>query len=100
MGSCLVGTHITSAYEFIVTSAGREFANGHQTIVSEIFPLSIRARGASIGASSNWLNNFAIALFVPSMFAGWAWGTYIFFAVFLLGGFVSKSSRCLTGRLC
>ncbi|CAN8103683.1 unnamed protein product [Discula destructiva] len=58
------------------------------TLVSEIFPLSTRARGASIGASSNWVNNFAIALFVPSMFAAWAWGTYIFFAVFLLGGFI------------
>ena len=38
------------------------------TLVSEIFPLSIRAKGASIGASSNWLNNFAIAFFVPPMF--------------------------------
>ncbi|KAF1989343.1 quinate permease [Aulographum hederae CBS 113979] len=53
------------------------------TLVSEIFPLSIRAKGASIGASSNWLNNFAVAFFVPPMFEAWAWGTYIFFAVFL-----------------
>ena len=56
--------------------------------MSEIFPLSIRARGASIGASSNWLNNFAIAFFVPPMFDAWAWGTYIFFAVFLAAGIV------------
>ena len=56
------------------------------TIVAEIFPLSIRAKGASIGASSNWLNNFAIAFFVPPMFEAWAWGTYIFFAVFLAVG--------------
>ncbi|RDW83500.1 hypothetical protein BP5796_04991 [Coleophoma crateriformis] len=56
------------------------------TLVSEIFPLSIRAKGASIGASSNWLNNFAIAFFVPPMLKAWAWGTYIFFAVFLFGG--------------
>lgn len=55
-------------------------------MVSEIFPLSIRARGASIGASSNWVNNFAIAFFVPPMFAAWAWGTYIFFAGFLAAG--------------
>ena len=34
------------------------------TLVSEIFPLSIRSKGASIGASSNWLNNFAVAFFV------------------------------------
>ncbi|KAK4544319.1 hypothetical protein LTR36_004210 [Oleoguttula mirabilis] len=44
--------------------------------------------GASIGASSNWINNFAIAFFVPPMFAHWFWGTYIFFAVFLAAGFV------------
>ncbi|KAK9775229.1 putative General substrate transporter [Seiridium cardinale] len=56
-------------------------------LVSEVFPLSIRARGASIGASSNWLNNFAIAFLVPPMFEAWAWGTYIFFAVFLFFGF-------------
>ncbi|EEA19416.1 MFS quinate transporter, putative [Talaromyces marneffei ATCC 18224] len=46
------------------------------TLVSEIFPLSIRAKGASIGAFSNWINNFAIALFVPPMFDAWAWGTH------------------------
>ncbi|KAK4506166.1 hypothetical protein PRZ48_004131 [Zasmidium cellare] len=45
------------------------------TLVAEIFPLSIRAKGASIGASSNWVNNFAIAFFVPPMFEAWAWGT-------------------------
>lgn len=54
--------------------------------MSEIFPLSIRAKGASIGASSNWVNNFAIAFFVPPMLQAWQWGTYIFFSVFLLGG--------------
>lgn len=58
------------------------------TLISEIFPLSIRAKGASIGASSNWVNNFAIAFFVPPMLQAWAWGTYIFFAVFLAGGIV------------
>ncbi|KAF9893526.1 hypothetical protein FE257_010838 [Aspergillus nanangensis] len=58
------------------------------TLVSEIFPLSIRAKGSSFGASSNWVNNFAVAFFVPAMFEGWAWGTYIFFAVFLAAGMV------------
>ena len=33
------------------------------------------------------MNNFAIAFFVPPMFAKLYWGTYIFFAVFLAGGF-------------
>lgn len=58
------------------------------TLVSEIFPLSIRAKGTSIGAFSNWLNNFAIAFFVPPMLEAWAWGTYIFFSVFLAAGIV------------
>lgn len=31
------------------------------------------------------VNNFAIAFFVPPMLSAWAWGTYIFFAVFLAG---------------
>ncbi|KIA75769.1 hypothetical protein HK57_00455 [Aspergillus ustus] len=44
--------------------------------------------GAAFGASSNWLNNFAVAFFVPPMFEAWAWGTYIFFAVFLAAGIV------------
>lgn len=56
------------------------------TVISEIFPLSIRAKGASIGASSNWLNNFAVAFFVPPMLKAWEWGTYIFFAGFLFVG--------------
>ncbi|RKL46043.1 hypothetical protein BFJ72_g2952 [Fusarium proliferatum] len=53
------------------------------TLVAEIFPLSIRSKGSSIGASSNWLNNFAVAFYVPPMFEALEWGTYIFFAVFL-----------------
>jgi MFS family permease len=57
------------------------------TIVSEIFPLSIRSKGASIGASSNWVNNFAIAFLVPPMFKHASFGTYIFFACMLAGGF-------------
>ncbi|KAF1812251.1 quinate permease [Eremomyces bilateralis CBS 781.70] len=56
------------------------------TLVSEIFPLSIRSKGASIGASSNWLNNFAVAFYVPPMFETLEWGTYIFFAGFLAAG--------------
>ncbi|KAF4976260.1 hypothetical protein FZEAL_7049 [Fusarium zealandicum] len=52
-------------------------------LVAEIFPLSIRSKGSSIGASSNWLNNFAVAFYVPAMLETLEWGTYIFFAGFL-----------------
>jgi len=52
----------------------------------EIFPLSIRAKGTSIGASSNWMNNFIIAFIVPPMITGIGWGMYLFFAVWLFLG--------------
>ncbi|KAJ9133708.1 quinate permease protein [Pleurostoma richardsiae] len=71
-----------------VGAFGATWGPASWTLVSEIFPLSIRSKGASFGASSNWVNNFAVAFFVPPMFEAWAWGTYIFFAVFLAGGIV------------
>ncbi|OJJ94985.1 hypothetical protein ASPACDRAFT_1892153 [Aspergillus aculeatus ATCC 16872] len=71
-----------------VGAFGATWGPASWTLVSEIFPLSIRAKGASFGASSNWLNNFAVAFFVPPMLSAWAWGTYIFFAVFLAAGIV------------
>ncbi|KAH8894964.1 quinate permease [Thozetella sp. PMI_491] len=71
-----------------VGAFGATWGPASWTLVAEIFPLSIRAKGASFGASSNWLNNFAVAFFVPPMFTAWGWGTYIFFAVFLAGGIV------------
>jgi Na+/melibiose symporter-like transporter len=50
-------------------------------------PLSIRAKGTSIAASANWMNNFIIAFVVPPMLDKISWGTYIFFAVWsALGG--------------
>lgn len=54
----------------------------------EIFPLSIRAKGTSIGASSNWMNNFIVAFVVPPMINGIGWGMYLFFAALLLLGAV------------
>jgi MFS family permease len=80
---------LTSPTAFIwvyIAAFGATWGPVSWTLISEIFPLSIRAKGASIGASSNWINNFAIAFFVPPMFKAWAWGTYIFFAVFLITG--------------
>ncbi|KAF7188372.1 Quinate permease [Pseudocercospora fuligena] len=80
---------VTSAFIWIYVGAfGATWGPVSWTLVAEIFPLSIRSKGASFGASSNWVNNFAIAFFVPPMFDAWAWGTYIFFAVFLAAGIV------------
>ncbi|THW40772.1 general substrate transporter [Aureobasidium pullulans] len=56
------------------------------TLIAEIFPLSIRAKGTSISASSNWMNNFVIAFITPPMLKSISWGTYIFFAGWLAVG--------------
>ncbi|KAF5391665.1 hypothetical protein D9757_002372 [Collybiopsis confluens] len=57
-------------------------------IVAEIFPLSVRSKGLSIAASSNWMNNFIVGQVTPTMIDKLGFGTFIFFGVFsLLGGF-------------
>jgi MFS family permease len=55
-------------------------------LIAEIFPLSIRAKGTAIGASSNWMNNFIVAFITPPMLEGISWGLYIFFAAWLALG--------------
>ncbi|RAK98461.1 putative MFS monosaccharide transporter [Aspergillus ibericus CBS 121593] len=48
-------------------------------VVSEVFPLSMRAKGVSIGGSSNWLNNFGVGLATSPFIAASTYGTFIFF---------------------
>jgi len=50
-------------------------------IVAEAFPLGLRAKGVSIGASSNWLNNFAVAISTPDFVAAAPYGAYIFLGI-------------------
>ncbi|MCO5566239.1 hypothetical protein L7F22_019915 [Adiantum nelumboides] len=47
-------------------------------VVAEVFPLGLRAKGVSIGASSNWLNNFAVAISTPDFVKAAPYGAYIF----------------------
>jgi hypothetical protein len=76
---------------------------GSWILIAEIFPISIRAKGTSIGASANWMNNFVIAFIVPPMLARLTWGTYIFFAVWTaLGGvfiYLRRWTWCLEAIL-
>lgn len=69
---------------------GYSWGPGAWVLVSEVFPLGVRAKGISIGGSSNWLNNFAIGQATPDMVAAMGFGTFIFFGVvcFLAAGFV------------
>lgn len=56
-------------------------------LVAEIWPLSIRGKGISIAASSNWMNNFIVGQVTPSMLTHISFGTFIFFGVFsFMGG--------------
>ncbi|ESK94686.1 sugar transporter [Moniliophthora roreri MCA 2997] len=56
-------------------------------IIAEIFPLSVRGKGISIAASSNWMNNFIVGQVTPAMIKNITFGTFIFFGAFsLMGG--------------
>uniref|UniRef100_A0A8H7XZV5 Major facilitator superfamily (MFS) profile domain-containing protein n=1 Tax=Psilocybe cubensis TaxID=181762 RepID=A0A8H7XZV5_PSICU len=56
-------------------------------LVAEIWPLSVRGKGLSISASSNWMNNFIVGQVTPSMLTHISFGTFIFFGAFsFLGG--------------
>jgi len=50
-------------------------------IVAEIWPLSTRPYGVSLGASSNWMNNFIVGQVTPDMLEHITYGTYILFGL-------------------
>lgn len=55
-------------------------------LIAEIWPLSVRAKGTALGASSNWMNNFIIGQVTPDMLEHLTYGTYIFFGVITFMG--------------
>jgi len=69
---------------------GYSWGPGAWVLVAEVFPLGVRAKGISIGASSNWLNNFAIGQATPDMIKHMNYGTFIFFGImcFLAAAFI------------
>ncbi|KAF5967997.1 quinate transporter protein [Fusarium bulbicola] len=50
-------------------------------IVAEVWPLSTRPYGTSLGASSNWMNNFIVGQVTPDMLEDITYGTYILFGL-------------------
>lgn len=50
-------------------------------LVAEIWPLSTRPYGVSLGASSNWMNNFIVGQVTPDMLTAMPYGTYILFGL-------------------
>lgn len=81
-------TNVSTVFVWLyIINFAYSWGPGSWILIAEIFPISIRAKGTSIGASANWMNNFIIAFVVPPMLSGIGWGTYIFFAVWsALGG--------------
>ncbi|KUL81931.1 hypothetical protein ZTR_10352 [Talaromyces verruculosus] len=80
---------------------GYSWGPGAWVVVAEVFPLGVRAKAISIGASSNWLNNFAIGQATPDMVAKMKYGTFIFFGVMCFIGaafvyFVVPETKNLT----
>ncbi|KAI8964677.1 general substrate transporter [Daldinia sp. FL1419] len=59
-------------------------------IVAEIWPLSSRPYGTSLGASSNWMNNFIVGQVTPIMLNEIGYGTYVLFGLltFMGAGFI------------
>ncbi|KDN70683.1 hypothetical protein CSUB01_11133 [Colletotrichum sublineola] len=50
-------------------------------IIAEVWPLSTRPYGVSLGASSNWMNNFIVGQVTPDMLTSITYGTYILFGI-------------------
>ena len=55
-------------------------------LISEIWPVSNRAYGVALGASSNWMNNFIVGQVTPDMLKTLTYGTFIFFGILTFGG--------------
>ncbi len=57
-------------------------------IISEVWPMSNRAYGIALGASSNWMSNFIVGQITPIMLKKITYGTFIFFGILTFGGAV------------
>lgn len=55
-------------------------------VIAEIWPISQRPYGISLGASSNWMNNFIVGQVTPDMITGITYGTFLIFGVLTFMG--------------
>ncbi|KAH9047396.1 general substrate transporter [Lactarius hengduanensis] len=83
---------VSCVYAFTV-AYGTSFGPIGWVLPNEVFPLSMRGKGAALSAASNWLNNFFIGLVTPPLlesspaltfgvfgsacFLAYLWATYV-----------------------
>uniref|UniRef100_A0A060TBY6 ARAD1B12518p n=1 Tax=Blastobotrys adeninivorans TaxID=409370 RepID=A0A060TBY6_BLAAD len=72
---------IACSYLFVASFAPT-WGPGMWIYCSEIFPMRQRAIANGLTAASNWIFNWALALFVAPSFTNITWRTYIIFSVF------------------
>ena len=71
---------------FFVINFGYSWGPCAWVLISEIWPLSNRAYGIAIGASSNWMCNFIVGQITPDMLKHLKWGTFVFFGLLTAAG--------------
>ncbi len=76
---------VTMVWLFVV-NFGYSWGPCGWVIISEVWPLSNRAYGIALGASSNWMSNFIVGQITPIMLQKITFGTFIFFGLLTFGG--------------
>ena len=76
---------VTMVWLFVV-NFGYSWGPCGWVIISEVWPLSNRAYGIALGASSNWMSNFIVGQITPIMLQKITYGTFIFFGLLTFGG--------------
>ncbi|KAH9972081.1 hypothetical protein BGW80DRAFT_1316325 [Lactifluus volemus] len=93
-GSHSIAAWIAVACVYLFTAAyGLSFGPIGWVLPNEVFPLSMRGKGAAVSTASNWLNNFMVGLMTPPLmenspaltfgvfgsacFFAYLWATYI-----------------------
>ncbi|KIY74209.1 MFS monosaccharide transporter [Cylindrobasidium torrendii FP15055 ss-10] len=79
--SLAAGLSVGLIYVFTL-AYGASFGPVAWVLPSEVFPLSMRSRGAALATSSNWANNFFVGLITPTTLERSPAGTFLLFAVF------------------
>jgi len=78
---------VTFVWLFVV-NFGYSWGPCGWVIISEVWPMSNRAYGIALGASSNWMSNFIVGQITPIMLKKITYGTFIFFGILTFGGAV------------